>query len=370
VNFAPPEVIIRDMLTFDRAYEDFLGDCRRRGYSQRTLDTYRRTYEELADRLARDQDVSRIAPDDLRRYLATKARLAPGTVAGHEAHLSSLFKALYLDGKIARNPMDRLPRTRRRRPEDLDVKTVSSDDVRALMRAASSWPERLAVGVLVYLGPRRRAVARLRVDDWDRERGRIRFREKGGKVPWKRVPVELERLLEAAEAAGAFGESGYLVPPEGHLQRPGDRDDRVIWRLVKRVAARAGVDAHVHALRAAFAVFYLEQSTDPRALVALQEQLGHNSIETTRVYLRKLDRERALETFRPLSWGVAIGDDTGEPTMSQIAGFCLESSPVVGAGGFEPPSEDAQGKTLANQPTSLVDDLVARIETEREAAET
>jgi len=31
----------------------------------------------------------------------------------------------------------------------------------------------------------------------------------------------------------------------------------VIWRLIRRVATRAGVTAHVHALRAAFAVFYL-----------------------------------------------------------------------------------------------------------------
>jgi len=156
LNAEAAEVIVRVMLTFDRAFEDYLGDCRRRGFSERTLDTYRRTYEELSERLPRDQDVSRITTDDLRRYLATKTRLAPGTVAGIEAHLSSLFKALYLDGKIARNPVDRLPRTRRQRPEDLDVKTVSSDDVRALMRAAVSWPERLALGVLVYLGPRRR----------------------------------------------------------------------------------------------------------------------------------------------------------------------------------------------------------------------
>lgn len=55
----------------------------------------------------------------MRRYLATKAHLAPGTVAGVEAHLASLFKSLYLDGKIARNPIDRLPRTRRIRPDDL-----------------------------------------------------------------------------------------------------------------------------------------------------------------------------------------------------------------------------------------------------------
>jgi hypothetical protein len=60
--------------------------------------------------------VSEVTTDDVRRYLATKAHLAPGTVAGLEAHLASLFKHLYLDGKIARNPIDRLPRTRAASP--------------------------------------------------------------------------------------------------------------------------------------------------------------------------------------------------------------------------------------------------------------
>ena len=253
-----PEVIIRTVLTFDRAADDFLSDCHRRGFRERTIRTYQRTYDEFSERLPRDLDVSKITIDDVRRYLATKAHLAPGTVAGVEAHLASLFQvALPERQDRARNPIDRLPRTRRIRPDDLEVTTVDVADVPRLFAAAKTWPERLALAILVYMGPRRRAVARLRLTDYDRLHGRLRFREKGGKVVWKPVPDELRSLLEAALAAGAIED--YLVPPEGYLQRKGDRDDRVIWRIVKRVAARAGVEAHVHALRAAFAVYYLER---------------------------------------------------------------------------------------------------------------
>jgi integrase len=127
----------------------------------------------------------------------------------------------------------------------------------------------------------------------------------------------------------------YLIPPEGYLTRKGSRDDRVIWRLVRRVAHRANVDAHVHALRAAFAVFYLERH--PGDVEALQELMGHRSIATTQVYLRKLDRQRAMERVRDLSWGVATADSSDQAEKPQSAEKRFASSAGVGAGGFEPP---------------------------------
>jgi hypothetical protein len=35
-----PEVIIRTVLTFDRAADDLLSDCHRRGFTERTIRTY------------------------------------------------------------------------------------------------------------------------------------------------------------------------------------------------------------------------------------------------------------------------------------------------------------------------------------------
>ena len=133
----------------------------------------------------------------------------------------------------------------------------------------------------------------------DRLHGRLRFHEKGSKVIWKPVPDELRSLLEAAIADGAI------------------------------------VEGDVHALRAAFAVFYLERH--PGDVEALKELMGHRSIATTQVYLRKLDRQRAMERVRDLSWGVAMTDESEESVHPQIAEERFASSPAVGAGGFEPP---------------------------------
>jgi integrase len=341
------EVIVRPMLTYDRAADDHLGDCARRGFTPRTLSTYGRTYKEFGDRLPRDQDVSKVTTDDVRRYLATKAHLAPGTVAGCEAHLASLFRQLYLDGRIARDPMDRLLRTKRHRPEDLDVVSVDTVGVRRILTVGVTWPEKLAPAVPAYLGPRRRAIASLRLADYDRDRQRMRFKEKGGKTIWKPVPGELARLIQLAEAYGAYERYDYIVPPEGSLQRvrPGQlRDDRVIWRVIRRLADRAGVDCHVHALRAAFACFYDE--CNPGDVLALRDLMGHASVRTTELYLRRRDKEAGMERVRSLSWGVASSENVSPSSTSQIAGKAFASSPVVGAGGFEPPSAD----TLDGEP--------------------
>ncbi len=330
----PTEVIIRPMLTFDRAADDHLDDCARQQWSPRTLTTYRRTYREFGDRLPVDLDVSKITTDDVRRYLRTKMHLASGTISGHECHLESLFKSLYLAGKIRRNPMDGLPRTKRKRPEDLEVVTVDPDGVRALLTAGRTWPERLAPAVPAYIGPRRRAIASARLSDLDRREGGwlLRFREKGGKIQWKPVPDELAVLIAAAERDGAYEVYDYIVPPEGTLVRAGIRDDRVIWRIIRRLATRVGIDCHVHALRAAFACFYEE--TNRGDLLALRDLMGHTSVKTTELYLRRRDKAAGMEAVRTLSWGV-------DPETSQTAGITLASSLAMGAGGFEPPSLDS-----------------------------
>lgn len=340
----PPEdanVVIVHMLTTSRAVDLYLGDLTRRSRSEsgRTADSYRRVLYKFIDGLRPDEDVTALTPDDCRRFLDRYNKRKPGTQATNYAILNSFLEWLYRQQRIKRNPLDHVPRPRRIPAEDLDVTTVSTADVARLLAVAQGDTERLAVAIPAYMGPRRHATAMLRLTDYDQPRGRIRFREKGGKTIWKPVPAELAVMIDAAIATGAIPEpDGYLVPPEGKLTRQGDRDDRVIWRVVKRVAGRAGIEAHVHALRAAFAVFYLEQGLGP--ITSLQDLMGHASIRTTQDYLRRMDKEAGMESVRGLSWGGVPTGNLDDALSAQIAGLRKASSDGMGAGGFEPPSAD------------------------------
>ena len=123
----------------------------------------------------------------------------------------------------------------------------------------------------------------------------------------KPIPTEFAELLRAAVGAGAIGASAdsYVIPMARGQRRDGERDDRVVWRTIKRLGERAGVEVHPHSLRAAFAVRFLE--THPGEIEALQRLMGHARMETTQIYLRRLDRERAMERVRDLSWGAPFG---------------------------------------------------------------
>jgi integrase len=146
-------------------------------------------------------------------------------------------------------------------------------------------------------------LARIRRRDVDLEAGRAKFVEKGRKPITKPIPDEFLQILRAAEAYGVWASpEAYLIPNRrpGAVRRP-ERSDKVIWNTVKIVAARAGVEATTHALRAAFAVQFDEENPDQ--LIALKELMGHARIETTLVYLRRKGKARAMETVRSLSWG-------------------------------------------------------------------
>ena len=183
-----------------------------------------------------------------------------------------------------------------------------------------TWTEKLTLGVLAYMGPRRQACARLRVSYYDQAAQRLRFHEKGSKVIWKPVPHQLAQLIDAAIAAGVYdAEDNYLIPSVASPRRSGERDDRIIWRTVCKVATRAGVRAHTHSLRAAFAVYYLE--TNPGEVESLKELLGHRSILTTQVYLRRLDRSAAMERVRSLDWAEIAGKPFDALLEAEKEGF-------------------------------------------------
>ena len=314
-------------MRLDRAIDRYIGELARQGRSARTRDDYWRKLAGLS-RLPRlhEADVQDVTDDDCRVYLDRWREKSPGTIAHSVTVLRGFFGWLYDNGWIERNPMERIRRPRRPRPEDLDVKTVGPIEVRALLDACETWHEFLCIATLAYTGCRRGAASRLRLRDLDLDAGTAKLFEKGGKIAIKPLPREYVKIVSAAISAGVIGPSGddYVIPMARKQTRTGERDDRVVWRTVKRVGNRAGVDLYPHSLRAAYAVNFLE--THPGELEALQALMGHSKIETTQIYLRRLDRERAMERVRDLSWG----------------GARFEAFPVEAPSGLEPLYEALQ----------------------------
>ena len=336
------------IVTIAQAIDLWLGELERGAGSERTTLTYRRLLEKLADAYPH-VDVDELTTTQLRRFLdhqsrrqAGGARKADATLAQNVSIVNGFMDWLAAETIVRRNPTRRngmriLQRPKLSPPDENDsVVTVTTEQVGRLLQAADesgAWNKRLAVNCLVYLGPRRRAIAQARYGDYDPEARTLAFREKGGKTIRKPVPDRLASLLDAAAAAGVYETSdGYLIPGNAPQRRKGIRDDRVIWRLIREVAADAGVTTHVHALRAAFAVHFLEQN--PGEIAALKDLMGHRRLETTLIYVRRHYRLAAMETVRDLVW------ETGSARVNH-ARKLLESKPGTEKEGFEP-SMDAK----------------------------
>ena len=71
---------------------------------------------------------------------------------------------------------------------------------------------------------------------------------------------------------------------------------------LKRVAARCGVDEAVvypHSFRHLFAKNFIKRNPD---IALLADLMGHESIETTRVYLRRTAQEQRDEINAVVDW--------------------------------------------------------------------
>jgi integrase len=317
-------------VTFSRVIDAFIGDLARRGRSQATRNSYRRLLNDFAD-VVRDKPPFELELSDYERFLDRWTDSSPSTLASGVSLVRAFSRFLYERGEASEDFTRYLVRPRRKRAEDLDVVTVSSEDVLKLLDACADWQEFLCVTTAVYLGARRAALARVRRGDVDLVRGTIRFLEKGGKVATKPLPDEYLAILLAAEWDGLWsGADDYLIPNRRPASvRRVERSDKVIWEGVKRVATRAGVRCHVHALRAAFAVQFDE--AHPDQVIALKELMGHRRIETTLVYLRRKDKAKAMESVRDLSWGLHQGANRQRVADSGFSSQALEAHT-----GFEP----------------------------------
>jgi len=290
-------------LTLGEAVDLFLGDLARRNRKETTLTTYQRQLFRFID-VSGKKYVQEIVLADYERFLNQWVGKGPSTLAAGVSLVKGFSQFLWERGYTSEHVAFSLRRPQRLRPEDLDVVTVSREEVGRMLDACETWQEYLCT-TAVYLGARRRALARVRIGDVDFENGTIRFAEKGGKVQRKPLPDEYAEILRVAQDAGVWKSAqDYLIPN----RRPGavrrsERSDKVIWETVKRVACRAGVIAHVHALRAAFAVQFDE--ANPNNVIALKELMGHGRLDQTLVYLRRKDKAKSMEAVRTLSWGGA-----------------------------------------------------------------
>lgn len=208
----------------------------------------------------------------------------------------------------------------------------SVDEVRRLLaevRDENQYPERLVVRFIYGCGLRVSEPVAVRIRDLDLANSRVVIRQaKGAKdrvvglpcsltrelaaqveaarVVWRRdvaagVPIKLPSRMERKYPRAQFSWNwAWLFPQAAPCQDP--RNGRTVrWhmlesciqRAVRSACRRAGVEILPHELRHAYATHCLNCGQNPRAI---QEAMGHKSLETTMGYLHA----EALSVRSPL----------------------------------------------------------------------
>jgi integrase/recombinase XerD len=267
------------------------------GCSGATLEAYRRDLT-LLDAFLTSRgrsELAEITTVDLVDFMASRSGAGDSrrTRSRRSAAIRSFFRFLAESDRIKLNPALLLPSPAHERllPKALGPEVMPENPGPLDLR------DRLILELLYGAGIRVSEATGLKVPDIDRERALVRVLGKGRKE--RRVPLGEPSLV----ALDTYLEQGRPRLRKPHspgrllLSRTGRALSRqALWNAVKRVVSRAGVDLNVspHTFRHTFATHLVTGGADLRAV---QEMLGHASIDTTQIYTT-LASERLREAHK------------------------------------------------------------------------
>jgi site-specific recombinase XerD len=305
----------RAATTIARAIEDYLQDHEGGNRSDKTLEWHRISLGLMQTYLEQEREITlvgEIDAPDISGWFA-HMRKAPGkhgkirserTIQTYARSARAFFHWLVRRETIESNPFDRVTFPKVGRPL---IQTISAEEFEQLLLACTppnetgpiaqraSVRNRAIFWLLYDTGIRVSELCGLRVNDLDRKHGIITVKGKGSKERrialgnncLRNVLYYLDRHRPDEEELGEWGSHGedhlFLAETRTPLTKNG------VELLFKRVRQRAGiVDRRLspHILRHTFAIRYLVSGGDP---FSLQELLGHEDLETVKMYMRMND---------------------------------------------------------------------------------
>jgi integrase/recombinase XerD len=202
-----------------------------------------------------------------------------------------------------------------RRPNRLPI-VLSTEEVRALLRAAPSLRDKMLLGMMYATGVRISEVCRLQWRDLDFERNTIRIEQgKGRKDRLVMLPDAYRSALASLQTDSL--KDAFIFPADDDPSR--FISPRTVERAMARAVRLSGIVKHAtcHTLRHSFATHLLEAGTDVRFI---QKLLGHLRLETTTIYT-KLAVLRGERARSPLD---LLGSGAG-PAAGQAAAAVLST---------------------------------------------
>ena len=255
-----------------------IEDMQLRKLAPKTQISYIRAVKKLADYLGHSPDTA--TAEDLRQFQLhqTDKGTSRITINATITALRFFFEVTVGDKEVA-GKLNTVPVPRR-----LPV-VLSREEVARLLEATSSLKYKAAFSVAYGAGLRISEVVSLKISNIDSERMTLHVEQgKGRKDRYAMLsPVLLDilrRWWREGHGRDLLLDGGWLFPGQNPVN---PLSTRQLSRAIRAAAADAQIDKRVsmHLLRHSYATHLLEQKVDIRLIQVL---LGHNQLETTRLY--------------------------------------------------------------------------------------
>jgi integrase/recombinase XerD len=248
----------------------------RRHYSSRTVDSYSFCLRKFL-LWCKDKEPRRISKHDIKEYLdlLCEKGVAASTLNLHQQALKFALMNILNKKFFINLPYSKLPK---KLPE-----VLTQEEVVKLFDAINNPKHSLMVRLMYSSGLRVSELVNLRVRDFEFDKGYGWVRRGKGCKDRLFVLSEMikQELVEFINDHNVSFDSWIFQGAKfGHLTT------RTVYAIVKQAAVKAGLDktknVHPHTLRHSFATHLIENGYD---LVKVQALLGHNSPDTTMVYV-------------------------------------------------------------------------------------
>ncbi|HJJ48201.1 MAG TPA: tyrosine-type recombinase/integrase [Methanocorpusculum sp.] len=297
--------------TFNIWIPRYISNLQNKNYSENTIEAYERIIKLFAQYKSCLDETSGVPPerlDDLFKYgivseidadtyeigdfltmVRNERHLSAASIHQYDSALSSYYKYLVSQDMVVVNPMDKVDRPK---IKDRELKYLQHKEVMKFINRLENPRDALLIRTIYATGMRVSEVCGLFAEHINYDEGTIRVRGKGGKIRFVFCDSEtLSRIKEhlaGVEKGPVFqGRGGNAISP---------RTVQHIFNLY----APPGITPHK--IRHSYASELYKRSHNLRVV---QENLGHNSIQTTEIYIHTdLDeRRKTYQQYFPLSSG-------------------------------------------------------------------
>lgn len=286
------------------AIEDYINFLRlEKSLSENSVAAYRTDMEKL--RLfaeAKGVEPESLQRTDLEEFLAHLHELGLNKRSQSRilSGIRGFFKYLLLEEVIDSDPTELIdsPKIGRKLPEVLSVAEIDAMEAAIDLSKPDGHRNKAIIETLYSCGLRVSELVSLRLTDLFFTDGFIRVIGKGNKE--RLVPIGTKAINDINMYLAQRNSLNARVDLESRnivfLNRWGRKLTReMVFTIIKKYAALAGIKKNIspHTLRHSFATHLIEGGADLRAV---QEMLGHESIQTTEIYTH-LDNQYLRETI-------------------------------------------------------------------------